>query len=360
MEPRELAFVVVMAVIVAIAIIVWLIYIIARRRNRTTHLTPTAPAVGTRWFEFLLAAILLLGLILLGAWLLVSGLNITPEVNDGEAVNWRAAGKTTVFMTIIAVVVGLSLLGFIIYALTHIPTAQTATQAEQAVASGATSSNYETPSATRLLGLLLFVLLVLLLGWLYLSYEQQYQLLRQLVYPASLGVALVLLFDKATRRWSPKGSWASMREWLYCDAIAFLLVLGFVNLLNLSEAQAYRAFFWDILHISLFFLIFWLLDRKLTRVRFLLAQGYLVMLPLLLLIWRRVQEMSEPEGLSWWLTIWPFVCLALIAIVLEIITLMVSSDTDNKPIPALKDVIFLVLYAVLLINAIPEVVEATQ
>ena len=359
MEPRALAFVVVMAVIVAIAIIVWLIYMIARRRSRTTNLATTAPAVGTRWFEFLLAAILLLGLILLGAWLLIAGFNITPEAGDGGVVNWRATGKTTAFITVVAVVVGISILAFIIYALTHIPATTAPAQAEPADV-GAANKTYETPAATRLLGLLLFILLVLLLGWLYLPYEQQYQLLLHLLYPASLGVALVLLFDKATRRWSPKGRWASAREWLYCDGIVFLLVLGFINLLNLSDAQAYRAFFWDVLHIGLFFLIFWLLDRKLTRIRFLLAQGYLVILPLLLLIWRRVQEYSEPEGLSWWLTIWPFVCLALVAMVLEIITLMVSSDTDNRPIPALKDVIFLVLYAVLLINAIPEAVEATQ
>ena len=34
-----------------------------------------------------------------------------------------------------------------------------------------------------------------------------------LIYPAALGVALVLLFDKATRGWSAKGGGDTAREW---------------------------------------------------------------------------------------------------------------------------------------------------
>jgi hypothetical protein len=188
----------------------------------------------------------------------------------------------------------------------------------------------------------------------------------QLIYPASLAVALVLLFDKATRSWSPKSHWAGLREWLYCDAITFLLVLGFIHLMRSGSSDNYTTLLWDILYIVLFFFVFWLLDRKLTRYRFLIAQGYLVVLPLLLLIWRASQLVPAAEGtaaagpLSWWDTIWPFFFLALIAFVLEIIALVASRQPENHPLPALKDIIFIVLYAILLISAIPPAAEVAQ
>ena len=45
---------------------------------------------------------------------------------------------------------------------------------------------------------------ILLLCWIALAPATQYALMTQLIYPASLGVALVLLFDKATRTWGLK------------------------------------------------------------------------------------------------------------------------------------------------------------
>ena len=185
----------------------------------------------------------------------------------------------------------------------------------------------------------------------------------QLIYPASLAVVLVLLFDKATRGWSPKSSRAGLREWLYCDMLAFLLLLGFVNLLR-SDDAGYATLLWDTLHIVLVFFLFWLLDRKLTRYRFLVALGYLTLLPLLLL-WRTTQPevpagAGEAATLSWWVTIWPFVFLALIAFVLEIIALVAAREPERYALPVLKDVLFFVLYAILLINAIPPAVEMAQ
>ena len=188
-----------------------------------------------------------------------------------------------------------------------------------------------------------------------------------LIYPASLALALVLLFDKATRSWSPKNTWASVREWLYCDLITFLLILGFINLRQSGTEGNYAYLFWDMLHITLFFFIFWLLDRKLTRYRFLIAQAYLILLPIGLLIWQTTQLLPPPEDapplappVSWWSTIWPFFYLAIVAFVLEIIALIASRNADQHPVPALKDIIFIALYAILLISAIPEAAEVAK
>jgi hypothetical protein len=212
----------------------------------------------------------------------------------------------------------------------------------------------ETPAAARLLGLLGLALVFLLLNWIYLPHEQQYALMLHLVYPASLGVALVLLFDKASRSWQVKTTAETVREWLFCDAIVFLLVLGFLNLLQSPAESDYASLFWDFLYLALFFLTFWILDRKVTRYRFLVVHGYLIALPILLLIWRAMQKVAEPADLSWWSTIWPFFFLAIIFFVLEVIALVAARESDRHAAPAVKDAVFLALYGILLIVAIPE------
>jgi hypothetical protein len=205
------------------------------------------------------------------------------------------------------------------------------------------------PSPARILGLLAFVVAVLLLCWIGLGPATQYGLFAQLIYPASLGVALVLLFDKATRTWSVKGSAESVREWLLCDLLMFLLVLSFLNLRGMAaKPEAYAGSFWDLLNIVLFFAAFWTLDRTAARGRFLVGYGYLVILPVLLLIWQAVQGVAAAA--SWWASIWPFLILAGVSFVLEAVT-VVSSSEDRQTLPAVKDALFVVLYAVLLIVA---------
>ena len=176
----------------------------------------------------------------------------------------------------------------------------------------------------------------------------------RLVYPAAMAVALVLLFDKATRAWSVKGSAESVREWLLCDGLVFLLMLGFLNLVRSGAGAAYAAMFWDFVFVVLFFLTFWMLDRTATRYRFLAAHAYLILVPVLLLLWRRFQKVAAPEELAWWSTIWPFLILAVIFFVLEIIALVATRDSDKHLVPAIKDGVFVVLYGILLIIAIPE------
>lgn len=130
-----------------------------------------------------------------------------------------------------------------------------------------------------------------------------------------------------------------------------LLVLGYLNLRGWDKADGYAALFWDLLALVLLLAVFWVVDRSRTRIRFLLAHAVIALLPVLLLIWRFVHEVAAPEEISWWSTIWPFLILSLVFFVLEIIAVVASAGRGL--LPALKDLLFVVLYAVLLIVAIP-------
>ena len=210
------------------------------------------------------------------------------------------------------------------------------------------------PAGIRLLGLLLLALGVLVLGWAYLDSTGQAALVLRVLYPASFAVALVLLFDKATRSWTPKGRAEGFREWLLCDLIVVTLVLGFLNLELFAERESYRAFFWDVIHIAAFFAVFWLLDRTQFRGRFLVAAGYLALLPLLLLLWRWLHEGEAPAEIpeiSWWSTVWPTFFLGLAFFVLEIISLVAQRGARGLLVPAIKDGVFVALYAIFLIAA---------
>ena len=120
-------------------------------------------------------------------------------------------------------------------------------------------------------------------------------------------------------------------------------VLGLLNLKQLEARDAYGGFFWDMVHITVFFLVFWCLDRTSMRGRFLVGFGYLTLLPLLLVVWRWVQEIDAAADLAWWSTIWPVFFLALVFFVLEIISLLVLRDSRGHVVPAIKDALFVVL-----------------
>ena len=129
-----------------------------------------------------------------------------------------------------------------------------------------------------------------------------------------------------------------------------------------GEDEAYGGMFWDVVVIALFFLAFWIVDRKRTRFRFLLAYLYVALLPLLLLIWRGVQTAAEEEeaveAALWWESLWPCFQLTVNFLVLEIILLVGVRDTPRHGIAAAKDAVFVVAYAVLLLVAIPAEVAA--
>jgi len=340
-----------MIVIAIIGVLAFVIVLITRapQRKRAAVNGSNEPAPSPQWYEFTLALILLAAIAAFAIWLISSG----TRWMWGETIeDWRSDARTISFA---AVMVALAVIGLIVslaYTLTQsaLPLAPASRPLELAtdVTPGAAAI---TPAASplRVLGLLALVLAILLLCWIALPYAGQYGLVVQLIYPASLGVAFVLLLDKATRTWGAKGSAESLRAWLLCDLLVFLLVVAFLNLHNVAKPETYVASFWDILNVVLFLIAFWMIDRSVARSRFLVGYGYLVVLPLLLLIWQTIQGVSQ--AVSWWASIWPFLIAAGVFFVLEIATL-VSSTSEQQVLPAVKDALFTVAYAVLLIVAV--------
>ena len=358
MDSRSLDFVGVMIAIVAVAIGAFVIYLITRYARRPATATAGGQAVAPtpNWYEFLLA---------LAALIVVAAILIWQFYPAAEAqlaaADWRGDTRSVVFLTVMVIAGILGLIGFLVFAIVRLPRQSRAVGVDVSGAPAVvTAADAGAPDATatssgaRLLGLLVLAVAFLLLNWIYVPGPQQYTLMLQLIYPASLAVALVLLFDKATRAWSVKTGGETVREWLFCDGLVFLLVLGYLNLRQAAAPENYAALELDLLFIVLFFVVFWLLDRALTRYRFLLAYGFMILLPIMLLVWRLVQAVAAPEGLSWWSTIWPFFFLAMIFFVLEIIMLIATTGPERSGLGAAKDAVFMVLFGILLIVAIPE------
>jgi len=189
-----------------------------------------------------------------------------------------------------------ALAAFVVYLLVRVARHSRAVQT--GATGGAPDSATVSPSALRLLGLLALLLALLVLYWRWLDDAAGYAAMVYAIYPASIALVLVLIFDKATRSWSYKGALAGLREWLFCDTLVFLLFLAWVNLWMSAAGAGYRAFFWDALGLVLSVLVFWLVDRKLTRFRFLTAYAFLLALPILLLIWATVQDVPAQLGIA--------------------------------------------------------------
>ena len=335
---------VVLAVLAAVLVVV-----AAVRLGRARRPAPSGEAAARKhpsWYEMLLAVVLVLALVILA-------IASAVEIMSGGAASegWRGETRSTLFLGVMLAVAALSLLFLVVFLVARMPApGPTASGSAREVGLAETVRD---PAGSRLLGLLLLVLGLLLLGWVYLDPAARADLMARVLYPAAIAVAIVLLFDKATRSWTPKTRTEGFREWLLCDVILIVLVLGFLNLETLENRDAYGGFFWDMLHIAAFFLVFWCLDRTSMRGRFLVAFGYLTLLPLLLVLWRWVQEIEAPVDVGWWSTVWPVFVLALVFFVLEIITLLVLRDSRGQMVPAVKDTLFVVLYAIFLIAAVP-------
>jgi hypothetical protein len=348
LEQRATIFVEVMIVIAVIGVLAFLIGLIVRLPQQAAANGKGQAEPSPRWYEFTLALILLAAIAAFAIWLISSG---THWVWGETIEDWRSDDRTITFA---AVMVALAIVGLVVslvYALvqsSHGTAAPGTVARRPAEAPAGTAQAPPVPSPLRVLGLLVFVVAILLLCWIALAPAAQYGLIGQLIYPAALGVTLVLLFDKATRTWSVKPPAESFREWLLCDLLAFLLILAFLNLRGAPKPEAYSASFWDLLNVVLFFIAFWVIDRTAVRGRFLIGYGYLVVLPVLLLIWQSVLGVAAPA--SWLASIWPFLILAGVFFVLEAVTLVASSG-ERQTLPAVKDTLFVVLYAVLLIVA---------
>ena len=299
---------------------------------------------GTRWFEVLLAAILvalLAAAVVAAAWW------------SRGAGDWRGETASDVFLVaMLAVAAGAGIV-FLVYLVVRAarrsgPARDRADEAQES----------ESPAGVRLLGLALLAILFLVVAWVHAPPPLAHALVASLLYPAAFALALVLLFDKASRTWAVKSGGVSFREWLHCDAFTILLVLGYLNLVSNSAPEEYSALFWDALHIGFFVFVFWLVDRRFTRFRWLVGLAYLTLLPVLLWIWRLTLGVVAPEDLSWWSTPWPFLALGLVACAVEIIVVAATGGGENDRSDGtaghiVKDALFFVLYGGLLIAAAP-------
>ena len=351
METQPLTFILVMAALALTGVVVFVIYLVVRNKEGLSvgTLSEGGSSSGQRWFEYLLAVLALVGLvvavIVVIVFLYPSGIVLETA--------WRGETRSMVFL-VAMLVFGLGALvafviGMFVRRRVGVPVAGT-----EGGSASSVPNTVETPAGTRLLGLLVLVVAFLVLNWVYVGTIGQYRLMVGLVYPAVLGVALVLLFDKATRAWSIKAKGEPFREWVFCDAAVFLVFLGFLNLVQFAVAESYNALFWDLLNLVLFFFVFWMVDRKVTRYRFLVAYAYFVLAPVLLYIWQLVHTAEDVvETVAWWSSVWPFVILAIIFMVIEIIALIATRGSQKQGGGAVRDTVFIALYGILLLGAAP-------
>ncbi len=349
MDDRAAAFLEVMIGIAVVGVLAFVVLFFAGRVRMAT--SAGARQLNIRWPQILLAVVLLIVVALIVLWQF-------PPLDGAEGTagggRWRSDSDARVFFVImLAVAVGAILVFLATLVIRANPRLAATPADDEDAAAQASPATIETPSAARLFGLLLPIAAILLLCWIYLKPEQQYALMLYLLYPATLAVAFVMLFDKASRSWSAKNGGESFREWLLCDLLVFFLILGFLNLLDSNAGAKYEALIWDMLHLAAFVLVFWLLDRRLTRLRFLAAYFYLLLLPILLLIWRAVQGIPAAKDPDWWDTIWPLFFLGVIFFVLELIAVIASSDREKQAVPAIKDALYVVLVGITLISAVP-------
>src|SRR5271154_6412078 len=191
-----------MVVFAVIGVLAFLIGLIVRAPQGRQAVAGGAgqPEQSPRWYEFTLALILLAAIAAFAIWLISSG---TQWVWGETIEDWRSDTRTIIFAVVMVALAVIGLVVSLAYALVQSSSnAVPRRPPEVAAAEAAGVAAPQTPSPARILGLLAFVLAVLLLCWIGLGAAAQYGLFVQLIYPASLGVALVLLFDKATRTWS--------------------------------------------------------------------------------------------------------------------------------------------------------------
>jgi len=378
-DNKSVAFLEIMIGIGAIGILAFLIFLISRygikvRNAAAARMADADGGVSTssgytpQWYEFLLAAVVVALAVLLLFW------QFPPGTLPGEKeLAWSSDTRSLVFLWVMLAAVAVGLIVFVITVFARFSRAQkppaafapaalatktgeargNATAEATTPDTSAATAKHESPSAIRLLGLLLFGAAYLILNWSYVPSTDQYAMIVNLIYPAGLVVALVMLFDKASRAWNVKTAGEVVREWILCDAILFLFILAYLNVHQSPGGEKYAAMFWDFINVAGFLLIFWLIDRKMSALRFLAGYVYLIALPILLLIWRNAQGVEIPPETSWWQGIWPFFSLAVVFFVLEIILLIANREAKSQADGIAKDVIFVILYAIILIAAIP-------
>lgn len=351
MDVKSQQFLAIMIAIAAVAILAFIALFInsrVRAAKAANHQNSAGPSGF--WQEFILATVVVVIATVALIW------QFTPESLD-----WRIDNRELIFLLVMLAVGAVALVVFVIALLTglrpdaakQLPKAASTLQPNAEQVAPAMAQTKPVSAAVRLLGILALIAALLILCWTALDRKSQYELVSIVLYPAAIVLALVLLMDKATRAWAAKSGSENFREWLFCDAFVFLLVLSFLNLRSVTEPENYLTLFWDVLQVTLFILVFWLVDRTASSLRFLFAYLYLVALPILFLIWRTLQEMPMPGTGSWWETIWPFFFVAVIFFVLELITIVASRETSRQGLSSAKDTLFVVIYGILLLVAVP-------
>lgn len=359
MRHNDILFIEIMTALGVLGIVAFLIVLISRvipaqRRAGKGGAFTSNP----QWYGYFLAAVVLTITTGLFLWRFPPG--YMAQIAEIE---WQLEARSLTFFIIMLLFLAFALLAFVVYVISHqlnqkAESGDVGSDVETAVSSNPTAetpiAKYENPSGMSLFGLLTLAIAYAILNWSFVSHSEQFTMMLQLIYPAGLVVVLVMMFDKASRTWNIKTLGESLREWIFCNIITFLYILSFLNLLKFGNGDAYSAMIVDLLNILVFLTIFWMLDRKMTRLRFLITYGYLILLPIGLLIWRSVQGVDISVEISWWETIWPFFSLAIIFCVLEIIVLIITRESRSQGIAIAKDLVFLVLYVICLIIAIPE------
>jgi hypothetical protein len=333
-----------MAVVGVLSFAAGLIVIYARQAAGLRP-QPNAPV----WYGFVPALVLVVAAAGVLVWLIARG----GQWVWGESLpNWQSDPRTKAFTIVMVALALIGLVGALVYSIVEASAQQPGRPRMEAPSVAPGTPALRTPSRIGVLGQLLLAVAFLLMCWVALPRADQFALMQQLIYPGSFGVALVLLFDKASRTWNIKSNVDVVREWLFCDAFVFLIFLGFLNLRSVEKPDTYAAAFWDLLNLAIFFAVFWLVDRNTSRLRFLAGYAYFIFVPLLLLIWRTIQGVPTPAELAWWGSVWPFFILGAVFFILELVTLPASAQPEQRALPAAKDGLFVLLYAILLIVAV--------
>lgn len=347
MTDQGVTFLFVMGAIALIAVVAFVIYLVNGRRGVEGSSTAEVSGKSSRviWFEYVIAAVALTVIIAVGIILLF---HIYP---DGELARsgWRKDTRSDVFLSIMLLAIGGALVSFIIGVFIRRSNSTEPTLSREPESISADGA-HKLASGSGIVGLLCILVGFLVFVWIAVGRPEQYQLMHHLLYPATFAVALVLVFDKATRVWSIKQPGETFREWVFCDAIVFLLFLAFLNLIQHADGETYVSIFWDVIHIAAFFLVFWLIDRRVTRYRFLVGYLYLALVPVLLWIWKMVQEQPAGAESGWWDSVWPFFFLGVIFGVIELIALVATRGTQRQAAGGLRDALFVALYGILLIS----------
>jgi hypothetical protein len=346
-DSRSIEFLDVMIAIAVIGVLSFVAGLIVSYARQAAGLRAQSNAAP--WVGFVPALVLVVAAAAILVWVIARG----GQWAWGESIpNWQSDSRTTAFTLVMIALALIGLVGSLIYTILEGAAGQRPRPTMEAPPVAPGMPKGRPPSRIGLLGQLLLAVAFLLMCWVALPRADQFALMEQLIYPGSFGVALVLLFDKASRTWGVKSAVDLVREWLFCDSLVFLIFIGFLNLRSVEKPETYAAAFWDLLNLALFFAAFWLVDRNTGRLRFLAGYAYFVLAPLLLLIWRTIQGIPAPGERSWWASVWPFFILGAVFFILEIITLPASAPSERRALPAAKEGLFVLLYAILLIIAV--------